>query len=122
MNGIKLKEIRKELGKTQTELADSLGVAMRTVQNWEKEINKIPNTVEQVLLSMTGKSTDKVYYKDDEFTTMVINKLFDSATFKKKLLDYIKENAINIGEEEAIKYEAYLIDFIKEQERSKKKV
>jgi hypothetical protein len=46
--------------------------------------------------------------------------LFESETFKTKLLDYIKENATNIGEEEAIKYEAYLMDFIKEQERNKK--
>ena len=120
MKGIELKEIRKEIGKTQTELADSLGVAMRTVQNWEKDVNKIPNTVSQVVLSMAGKSTDKVHNEDDEFTTMIITKLFDSETFKQKLLDYIKENATTIGEEEAIKYEAYLMDFIKNMERNKK--
>lgn len=35
MNDLNVKEIRNKLGLTQEELAKELGVALRTVQNWE---------------------------------------------------------------------------------------
>lgn len=37
MIGKRLKTFRKKIGLTQTELGESLGVSMRTVQNWEGE-------------------------------------------------------------------------------------
>jgi len=49
MNGLELKEKRKKLGLTQTELSEKVGVAMRTVQNWEKDINKIPKSTELII-------------------------------------------------------------------------
>lgn len=50
LNNKKLKEIRKKLGLTQSGLADLIGrTSMRTVQNWEKGINRIPDFVEDIL-------------------------------------------------------------------------
>lgn len=60
MNGLELKEKRKKLGLTQTELADKVGVAMRTVQNWEKETNKIPKST-VLLIDDLIKNTDISY-------------------------------------------------------------
>ena len=34
---------RKSLGYTQTKFAELLGVPMRSVQNWENEVHKVPN-------------------------------------------------------------------------------
>ena len=44
MNGIRLKEIRKELGLTQTLLAEMVGVKVRALQFWENDERKIPET------------------------------------------------------------------------------
>lgn len=60
MNGIELKEKRKKLNLTQTELAEKVGVAMRTVQNWEKEVNKIPKSTE-LLIDDLIRSTEISY-------------------------------------------------------------
>ncbi len=37
MNGLDIKQIRKKLGMTQSELAKKLGVTSRTIINWEKD-------------------------------------------------------------------------------------
>ena len=57
MNGLELKKIRNSLNLTQTELADKVGVSMRTVQNWEKDVNKIPKSTELILIELS-KSTE----------------------------------------------------------------
>lgn len=50
MNSIELKENRKKLKLTQTGLADLIGrTTMRTVQNWESGINKIPDYVADLI-------------------------------------------------------------------------
>jgi transcriptional regulator with XRE-family HTH domain len=50
MNNIELKESRKKLKLTQTELANLIGrTTMRTVQNWESGINKIPDYVADLI-------------------------------------------------------------------------
>ncbi|MDR6548350.1 transcriptional regulator with XRE-family HTH domain [Chryseobacterium rhizosphaerae] len=46
MNGKTLKQKRKAIKLTQTQLAHNLGVSMRTIQNWEGDINAIPKIVE----------------------------------------------------------------------------
>lgn len=120
MNGIELKENRIKLGLTQEKLGELLGVSKRTVINYEQG-EVIPTTKSEILHRVfSGSKELPLTPKEDEFTTLIIEKLFNSDNFKNRLLDYIKENATNIGEEEAIKYEAYLMDFIKEQERHKK--
>jgi transcriptional regulator with XRE-family HTH domain len=50
MNNIELKESRKKLKLTQTGLANLIGrTTMRTVQNWESGINKIPDYVADLI-------------------------------------------------------------------------
>lgn len=39
-----IKELRKEKGLTQQQLADDLGVDIRTVRRWECHETKVPNT------------------------------------------------------------------------------
>lgn len=46
MKGIDLKQKRKNLNLSQTALAEKIGVSMRTIQNWEAEINAVPKTVD----------------------------------------------------------------------------
>ena len=121
MNALELREKRKEKGLTQKQLAELLCISSNTIINWERGEDEIPELKKTLLENFfSGNTQNSVIVKEDEFTTLIIQKLFDSETFKTKLLDYIKENASNIGQEEAIKYESYLMDFIKEQERNKK--
>lgn len=63
MNGLELREKRKKLKLTQTELADKVGVAMRTVHNWEKNINKIPKSTELFINDLLN-STENSYLKN----------------------------------------------------------
>ena len=60
MKDIELRDFRKDLGLTQTELAERVGVSMRTVQNWEKGINKIPQSTVSFIRSLK-KDTDFSY-------------------------------------------------------------
>lgn len=49
LDATKLKEVRKSLNMTQADFAEYLGAARRTVQDWELDNRKIPNTVVEVL-------------------------------------------------------------------------
>ena len=64
MNGKNLKEKRKTMNLTQTELANRLGVSMRTVQNWESGINSIPKSVELFF----DKNTENSYFEKEKET------------------------------------------------------
>jgi DNA-binding XRE family transcriptional regulator len=46
MDGSELKQKREDLGLTQTELADILGVKMNTVYRWESGILTVPKSIE----------------------------------------------------------------------------
>ena len=65
MNGIELKEKRKKLGLTQKELGQKVGVAMRTIQNWEKDTNKIPKSTE-LLIDDLIRSTEISYSENEK--------------------------------------------------------
>lgn len=67
MNGKNLKEIRKQLGLTQTELANLIGrTTMRTVQNWEGDKNTIPDYVEELLNKELSKRNTPYFVNSSE--------------------------------------------------------
>ena len=70
MNGKNLKEKRKTMKLTQTELADRLGVSMRTVQNWESDINSIPKSVELFF----DKNTENSYFEKEKEVRLLKSK------------------------------------------------
>ncbi len=51
-----LKAIRKELGLTQSQLADLVGVSSRTIQSWEYGNQKVPKTTEDFLNRQVSKN------------------------------------------------------------------
>lgn len=57
MNAKELKEIRKNLKLSQTKFGELVGSKLRTVQNWESGVNKIPDSVSKLL----NKYTDNAY-------------------------------------------------------------
>lgn len=52
MKGHELLQIRKQLDKTQTEMAAALGVALRTVSRWETQDYPLPQEIVQRLQSL----------------------------------------------------------------------
>lgn len=63
-SSLKVKEARAFLGLSQTKLGESLGVSLRTVQNWESDVNPIPlgqlkllnNLIKEKAKSYTNKN------------------------------------------------------------------
>ncbi len=54
MNKLQVLKIREQLNLTQTELAEKLGVSLRTVQNWEAG-KKIPSTKHEILHNLLSQ-------------------------------------------------------------------
>ena len=54
-NDIKIEEIRNKYNLTQENLAKTLGVSTRTIQNWEAG-GKIPNTKHEILLNLLAEN------------------------------------------------------------------
>ena len=118
MNGIELKENRIKHGLTQEKLAELIGVSKRTVINYEHG-EVIPATKSEILHRVfemnEGVKPTNEEVKDDEFTALIIDKLFKSDIFKEKLLDYIKDNAPIINPE-VVGY-VDMLDFVKKEKK-----
>lgn len=79
----RLKELRKEKGLTQQELAKDIGVHYRTLQNWENGKAEIKTDKAQQLADFLGVSL--LYLMGYDHTEKAIKDL------KKELVDAIKE-------------------------------
>ena len=56
MNANDLIMLRKQCGWNQTEAAKNLGCSVRSIQNWESGINKIPNSIALAAASAVNKT------------------------------------------------------------------
>ncbi len=74
MSDLEVKNIRKNLKISQTDLARLLGISLRTVQNWEAG-EKIPNTKHEMLRSLTNDYKRLKPTKEEEFEYKFGNRL-----------------------------------------------
>lgn len=97
LNSDDIKQIRKELGLTQTQFALKLGVSMRTVQNWEGNQRNIPNWVSYSVqyLVLTENSNKLIFEKEgvkikiEELVNFIVNN--EEAFMKNKAFSNIIE-------------------------------
>jgi transcriptional regulator with XRE-family HTH domain len=93
---------RKSKGLSQEDLASILGVSKNTVYNYERG-EKIPDSKIQILYKTINDTVIDVVsdtVKDDEFTTLIIDKLFSSDKFKQMLEGFIIEKLPTYNDEE----------------------
>ena len=101
MNGKELKEIRKQMKLSQTKLGELVGVKLRTVQNWEADVNNIPDSVVKLLSNYTdnahnkedvlGLSKEGVSFSDMEVVDWVAEN-FDSLRKNNKYFDLVMQD------------------------------
>jgi phage repressor protein C with HTH and peptisase S24 domain len=65
MNDIDIKNIREELGLTQSEFANRVGVALRTIQNWESG-KIIPESKISLLRNIASKKNEYLHKRNNE--------------------------------------------------------
>jgi len=70
---MKLKEKRKNLGLTQNQVSELVGIPLRTYKNYENDSNK----EETIKYNYIMEKLDKVYYVDEENGVLTIEKITD---------------------------------------------
>ncbi|CAM1355885.1 helix-turn-helix domain-containing protein [Tenacibaculum halocynthiae] len=89
---MRLKELRKNKGETQSELADILKVSLRTIQNYEKGSVTIPNEkLKQISLHYNVTFSDIFIENNDNFDLKQIDRRLISS-FITKNWDYMIED------------------------------
>lgn len=84
----RLKSLRKEVGLSQRELAEEVGVSYRTIQNWENGVNQIKPDKAQLLADYFGVSVGYLLGIDtpekDGFTELIdkVNDWADKRSLK----------------------------------------
>lgn len=114
---------RETKGLSQEALAKILGVSKNTIYNYERG-EKIPDSKIQILYKTINDAVSDIVsdaVKEDEFTTLLVKKLFDSETFKNKLEEFINEKIPNVDEGEVLEYYSRLVERVK-KEGDKKKI
>jgi len=89
MSGEELKEIRKTLGLNQTELAEKVGIKLRTLQYWEKNERQIPETTAFFVKNLL-KNASNAYNISAENSNNE-NQIAELEVLLAKVLDRIKE-------------------------------
>lgn len=47
----KIKEARKEVGLTQQQMSDEMGIPKRTIEDWERGVRKCPEWAERLIIA-----------------------------------------------------------------------
>lgn len=124
MDGIRLKQLRKELGYTQSELGQKVGVIKQTISNWENNISEPSNdsliklsnllkTQPNYLLGLTNErcqnSTRKMNTLSELSETQHFSSLFEHwQDYQEKLHTIMLKQ--NISENDFINYVGIAID------------
>ena len=123
----KLKEIRKELGLTQTELATLLGYKMRGLQEWEHGNRPIPELVEKEIYAIYASRTNNIIgdnnIRTSENSTVITgskNVEFGNVTQGKNSSVYSGVKGMVINKDEKLKAENDILK--KEKEHLEEKV
>ena len=87
--GEKIKRRRKELGISQEELAETLGVTYQQVQRYENGTNKL--NVENIQAVADILSVPVSYFFEAEKTLMIAEKRATYSTAESKLLKYFRK-------------------------------
>lgn len=82
----RLKSLRKEVGLSQGELAEEVGVSYRTIQNWENGVNQIKPDKAQLLADYFGVEVSYLlgYDVDNTFSDLItkVNEWADDRNLK----------------------------------------
>lgn len=96
MSELHIKELRESIGKTQTELAEMIGVSLRTIQNYESGgiipkskyaiLRKLQNVDENELELFENKSQSKIYIEEISKLKKEIDDLKDHLADKDRII------------------------------------
>lgn len=124
MNNINIKENRKKLGLTQSDLAEKIGVTLKTIQNYEKG-ETIPVSKLALLHNVLNqKDTHKVeeppeVYSLNSGTYKKIEEVEEVIKEREKIISLSKDNSVIEHQKEIIKLLKVQIDLLKKSLQNK---